>query len=52
MVLNHISNFQNRMNECGTWDDINILIKKNYDGIYFDQLQELFTDATGLYTHL
>lgn len=28
------------------------IVKKNYDGIYSDQLQELFTDATGLYTHL
>lgn len=25
---------------------------KSYGGIYCDQLQELFTEATGLYTHL
>lgn len=25
---------------------------KTYTGVYFDQLQELFTEATGLYTRL
>lgn len=25
---------------------------KKYDGVYCDQLQSLFTEATGLYTHL
>lgn len=25
---------------------------KEYNDIYFDQLQELFTETTGLYTHL
>ena len=25
---------------------------KSIQGVYFDQLQEIFTDVTGLYTHL
>jgi len=25
---------------------------KRFEGVYFDQLQDLFTEATGLYTHL
>lgn len=25
---------------------------REFEGIYFDQLQELFTEVTGLYTHL
>jgi hypothetical protein len=27
-------------------------VKKSFEGIYADQLQELFTEATGLYTSL
>lgn len=28
------------------------VVKKEYTDVYFDQLQELFTEATGLYTSL
>ena len=31
-------------------DEVRQTIRK-FDDIYFDQLQELFTEATGLYTH-
>jgi hypothetical protein len=32
--------------------DYNIITKVKYEDIYFDQLQEIFTQATGLYTRL
>ncbi len=28
-----------------------VTMVKEYKGIYFDQLQELFTETTGMYTH-
>jgi hypothetical protein len=30
----------------------NVKEVKRFEGVYFDQLQDLFTEATGLYTHL
>ena len=34
-----------------TWD-VKITKEQTFDGVYCDQLQEIFTDVTGLYTHL
>jgi hypothetical protein len=31
---------------------LEVKVVKEYEQVYFDQLQELFTEATGLYTHL
>lgn len=29
-----------------------VIIKAQFDGVYCDQLQDIFTEVTGLYTHL
>lgn len=34
-----------------TYTDPKITEVKTFEGVYCDQLQELFTDVTGLYTH-
>jgi hypothetical protein len=38
--------------EFGMIRGMKIFKKKEYKGVYNDQLQELFTQATGLYTSL
>ena len=41
-----------RWNNKKCWyDDEKITEIKTYTGVYCDQLQELFTEVTGLYTH-
>ena len=35
-----------------TWVDDKRTQVRLFEGIYFDQLQELFTEVTGMYTHL
>lgn len=35
-----------------SWIDSKYEIIKKISGVYFDQLQEIFEDVTGLYTHL
>lgn len=32
--------------------EFNITVKAQFDGVYCDQLQDIFTQVTGLYTHL
>ena len=32
--------------------NVKISNEKRYEGIYFDMLQDIFTEVTGLYTHL
>lgn len=29
-----------------------VVVAKQYDGVYFDQLQPIFTEVTGMYTRL
>ncbi len=38
--------------EFTLWRGLNCKVVKEYHGVYCDQLQELFTEATGPYTHL
>lgn len=35
-----------------TWVDEKVTEVKAFNGVYFDMLQELFTEVTGMYTHL
>ena len=35
-----------------TYRKLEFKVKKQFDGIYFDQLQEIFTRETGMYTSL
>ncbi len=32
--------------------DFDVKMVKEFDGVYFDQLQDIFTEVTGLYTRM
>ena len=41
-----------RMKKDFTFTEAKVEVVKEYEHIYCDQLQELFTEVTGMYTHL
>lgn len=52
VTLNAMDTYDVKFLKLGRAPKFKITEVAEFDGIYYDQLQKIFTDVTGLYTHL